>query len=298
MSEIKSEVRSEVMTSEPAEQRAYVESLIIEITRRCNMRCAHCLRGDAQDMDISKESLDKIFQPVEHVGTLTFTGGEPALRPQLLMDALETAKRHHTMVERVYIVTNGKEVPDEFMSAVHAWHQYALEGELGRPTETLVFHKEAYAIAKSLSKNASDGVYGAWVDLSMDCYHEPVPLSNIHKLATLPHLGCGKYQEDASGDWVISEGRAAENDLGRKTLRERRPWYFDESGKILEMDDVDSEDWPVSIEEVMFAADGGVLKCCDASYETQKEIRHFTLSDLDESETWLDRSIARWRAMQ
>ena len=31
----------------------YVESLVIEVTRRCNMRCEHCLRGDAQNLDIS-----------------------------------------------------------------------------------------------------------------------------------------------------------------------------------------------------------------------------------------------------
>ena len=33
----------------------------IELTRRCNMACKHCLRGDAQNLTISKEIIDKIF---------------------------------------------------------------------------------------------------------------------------------------------------------------------------------------------------------------------------------------------
>lgn len=34
--------------------KAYVSSLIIEITRRCNMACEHCLRGNAQNLDITR----------------------------------------------------------------------------------------------------------------------------------------------------------------------------------------------------------------------------------------------------
>lgn len=29
-----------------------LESLVVEITRRCNMKCPHCLRGNAQRVDI------------------------------------------------------------------------------------------------------------------------------------------------------------------------------------------------------------------------------------------------------
>ncbi len=35
-----------------------VYSLILEVTRRCNMCCAHCLRGDAEDIDMEKETVD------------------------------------------------------------------------------------------------------------------------------------------------------------------------------------------------------------------------------------------------
>jgi len=34
------------------------ESLAIETTRRCNMKCAHCFRGDAQNVDIDYQHID------------------------------------------------------------------------------------------------------------------------------------------------------------------------------------------------------------------------------------------------
>lgn len=37
------------------------EGLTIELTRRCNMACRHCLRGDAQNRTISTEIIDKII---------------------------------------------------------------------------------------------------------------------------------------------------------------------------------------------------------------------------------------------
>lgn len=54
-------------------------NLILEVTRRCNMNCAHCLRGDAQNMDADPALIPKIFDGIDDIDTITFTGGEPAL---------------------------------------------------------------------------------------------------------------------------------------------------------------------------------------------------------------------------
>lgn len=42
----------------------YVNYLAIEVTRRCNMKCNHCLRGDAQNLDISTAVLSGIASSV------------------------------------------------------------------------------------------------------------------------------------------------------------------------------------------------------------------------------------------
>lgn len=61
------------------------ESLAIETTRKCNMKCAHCFRGDAQDVDIDFEAIDNLLDQTEIIGYLEITGGEPTIN----LDALK-----------------------------------------------------------------------------------------------------------------------------------------------------------------------------------------------------------------
>ena len=58
-----------------------IDNLIIEITRRCNMACAHCLRGDAQNIDIDPSYMLKLLRDnnIDYISMVTFTGGEPTL---------------------------------------------------------------------------------------------------------------------------------------------------------------------------------------------------------------------------
>lgn len=64
----------------------FVENLCLEVTRRCNMGCAHCLRGNAEDLDMSHETIEQVLGQVDVIGQVTFTGGEPSLN----VDAIGT----------------------------------------------------------------------------------------------------------------------------------------------------------------------------------------------------------------
>ena len=56
----------------------------IELTRRCNLQCAHCLCGESQNVDISTEIIDRIFVDVKDCGHIVLTGGEPLLRLDMI----------------------------------------------------------------------------------------------------------------------------------------------------------------------------------------------------------------------
>lgn len=42
--------------------KLYAKHLSIEITRRCNMSCAHCMRGDALNIDINHQYIKNILK--------------------------------------------------------------------------------------------------------------------------------------------------------------------------------------------------------------------------------------------
>ena len=42
-----------------------LNDLAIETTRRCNMKCEHCMRGLSQNIDITPELIDMIFDNAE-----------------------------------------------------------------------------------------------------------------------------------------------------------------------------------------------------------------------------------------
>lgn len=86
-----------------------VDNLTLEVTRRCNMNCAHCLRGDAQNLDMSKEIVDRILEDIESIGSVFFTGGEPSLNISIMDYFFEKAIQKGISIESFGLVTNGKE---------------------------------------------------------------------------------------------------------------------------------------------------------------------------------------------
>lgn len=67
--------------------------LILELTRQCNMRCAHCMRGEPEDKTIGTSILERLFREVRHIEHLGLTGGEPALVPEQIEWIVHLAKR-------------------------------------------------------------------------------------------------------------------------------------------------------------------------------------------------------------
>lgn len=94
-----------------------ISNLIIEATRRCNMQCEHCLRGDLQNIDMDKDHMRNLLSQVKNIDSVTFSGGEPSLNPKAILDFIELAKYYNVWVSSFYIATNGKRISEEFIIA-------------------------------------------------------------------------------------------------------------------------------------------------------------------------------------
>lgn len=51
-------------------KKLILNELAIEVTRKCNMKCAHCLRGEAQKRNIHKAYITKALQDISSIGAL------------------------------------------------------------------------------------------------------------------------------------------------------------------------------------------------------------------------------------
>jgi len=85
-----------------------VNNLIVEVTRRCNMRCEHCMRGAAQKLDMSEEVISAMFRGMGYIGDITFTGGEPTLAVPVIEKVIAEARVTGVTIGNFFVVTNGK----------------------------------------------------------------------------------------------------------------------------------------------------------------------------------------------
>lgn len=87
-----------------------VDSLVLEVTRKCNMKCAHCLRGDAQNKSMDRQTLYQTLRGLDYIGCVTFSGGEPTLNMGIIEDFNDYCRWYREQLEvgNFYIVTNGR----------------------------------------------------------------------------------------------------------------------------------------------------------------------------------------------
>ena len=72
------------MKHETDKIKLHLHRLSFEMTRQCNLACAHCARGEAQDKTIKTIYIDRVLDQIDYVNHLTLTGGEPSLHPELI----------------------------------------------------------------------------------------------------------------------------------------------------------------------------------------------------------------------
>jgi MoaA/NifB/PqqE/SkfB family radical SAM enzyme len=204
----------------------YISDLILEVTRRCNMTCKHCMRGDAQDLDMRKEVIDRVLDAVEGhgIGTVTFTGGEPTLNVPIIQYFVDQVRERKVGVGSFFVVTNGK---IESLSLVHA--------------------------LMDLYGHCDENDMSALV-VSSDMYHEGVDPPRLYKALKF-------FREDghgpASDEAVIREGRARKNGIGQRKYRQ------EELDIDSPMDDSEYVQINSSLH---VAANGNVMPGCDFSY--------------------------------
>lgn len=171
----------------------YLSQLVLEVTRRCNMACDHCLRGNAQAVDMPTEVIDRVLDSIEGhgIGSVTFTGGEPTLNVPAIQYFVDQVKARGIGVGSFYVVTNGKIESLPLLHALIDLYAHCDESEM------------------------------SGLVISSDDYHEGVDDPRLYKALKFFNADGHGPSDDK---YVIQEGRALENGIGG---RESTPEEWD-----------------------------------------------------------------------
>lgn len=216
-------------------------NMVIELTRRCNMNCAHCLRGCAENIDIAKATINKALQNVQNIPTLTLTGGEPSLVPELIQYTVNRIISQGIDLGSLYIVTNGKQYSQKMVNAMRKAYKYAYEPEL------------------------------CGLCVSIDKFHD-----GSHKDAWYRYMDEPFFQRDKENPdlekYLINEGNALYNGIGKRNLNVHT---FIKS----EYTTIDDKEVTLDDDLLYVNVHGDVLLNCDVSYENQEDFSIGNLYD-------------------
>ena len=96
-------------------QRLNIRTVLLELTRECNLSCKHCFRGESENVYMNPDLIDKVFKNTARINTLLLTGGEPFLAINQLKRLRNIIMNDRTNVGEVIVVTNGTILTDEII---------------------------------------------------------------------------------------------------------------------------------------------------------------------------------------
>jgi|GEM_PF-6966186 len=107
------------------QNRITIPNISIEVTRKCNLKCRHCCRGEAQNKDISPIYFDILLNQVNYIDHLTFTGGEPSLNTESMNLFIDKCVEKGVKIRWISIVTNGIRITQDFVDVCDKMYSFA-----------------------------------------------------------------------------------------------------------------------------------------------------------------------------
>lgn len=211
--------------------RIELSELILEITRKCNMSCSHCLRGPAQRMDMDIEIINRVTQAVDYIYEVTFSGGEPSLNAAAIEHFRWAVHFNRCSLDHFWLTVNAHFFKQDFYEAI----------------------QELYCIC--------DDQDCCSLTISRDQYHGKMSQKAYEMYSELPFFSTQRMKkiEDYA---LLSEGNAKKNQMGCKDAYiadKIKDYYFNESEDVLYVKDM-----------IYVNTKGDVLLSCDLSYISQK----------------------------
>lgn len=257
-----------------------INSLVIEVTRRCNMECAHCLRGDFETF--YKFSMDdfsilpRIFEGIESVDSIVIGGGEPTLNSDAIEKIVDYVIENNLDVKGLYIVTNGLVYSQKMVDAMRRLYCYNIEKDYkGKLCDKNGSEENVWKASFVKNSLFPETMIPYGIAVSLDEFHDHIPAMNYMK-----YLASGFYVPDKEvgerrhpGDGIIARGRG-----GGIYRAEEMP-----DVDPIRLDDPDDDRFDI----IYVDLDGNVFGDCNLSYDMMEDIVDDYEKSSWESKTYL-----------
>lgn len=136
-----------------AEDKVYINSITIQITNRCNLKCKECSAlcsydKNAYNYEVTdiKKDIDLLFDKIDYIETLVLTGGEPFLHKELF-DVLGYIQTNYlNKLNKINIICNGTVLPNLLLSKLMS--DMKVEIVISNYTDSIPKIKEKYETFK------------------------------------------------------------------------------------------------------------------------------------------------------
>jgi len=96
-----------------------INNLVLHLTEQCNLRCKYCFmtHGDeCMSVEVAEAAVDYLLQECGQYARVTFFGGEPLLKFELIRHITEYIRSKSSHPVLLDIVTNGTLLTEEFLA--------------------------------------------------------------------------------------------------------------------------------------------------------------------------------------
>lgn len=249
-------------------EKYHIQELILEVTRECNMHCAHCLRGnipDSENKQMSTDMITEILSHIKHIDHIVFTGGEPTLAILQIKHTIKTLKQLNIPIKDFYLVTNGKQITHKFLCVIDELYDYCM---MSRFEKQKLKDKTPIEQYRCLNWGLEE-FYGG-VALSIDSYHEPVDIRNMIALKSRSYFREDKITNiNGNEENLLLRGRAKNLDIPASIIVNKpinRFYANKEYGMI---------------EQLYINTNGDIMADCDLDYQMQQTYQVANIHDTD-----------------
>ena len=238
-----------------------INYLIIEASRKCNMKCEHCLRGAPQRKTIPNNYVYKMLQLVDYASTLSIGGGEPTLAIETLEYIRQCLIYGNCDIGSFYMVTNGKAInAKELADYFYRMHMICEDNEIsGVGFSFDRFHTETFSWAQKEKRDR-----------------------NYDKLKETLEWECG-LGENPSGITVVT--KHTDEEYGYRRLKsEGRAKEFGVTDTPIEFfaEDADEDTVHFNDTELYLSCTGNIVAGCDWSYHSIDHKKEIQIAHIDD----------------